>query len=67
MDGFVADLQLVEVLVARLDAPQNLDGVFFVGLINHYWLEAPFEGGITFDVFAIFVKGSRPNGLELAP
>ncbi len=52
--------------VALFQAAQNRDGVLHGRLANRHRLEAPLEGGILFDVFAIFVEGGRADGAQFA-
>jgi len=52
--------------VAFLDSAKDGDGVFHAWFVDHDWLEAAFEGGVFFDVLAIFVEGGGTDGVEFA-
>ena len=47
--------------VAFLEPTQNGNGILHTGLLDHHRLEAPFQGRILLDVFAILIKGGRSN------
>src|SRR4051794_33902119 len=64
-DGCVLDADLVMGLVLLLQATKNSNRVFNRRLTNVDLLEAPLQGGIFFDVLAIFSKGSSANGAQL--
>ena len=66
-DRRILDADVVMSLVTLLEAAQNRDGVFYVGLAHEHDLEAPFERGILLDVFAIFIQRGRADGPQLAP
>ncbi len=65
-DRFIGDLQLVEILVAALDAAQDFDRIFDGRLIDHHRLEATLKGCIALDILAELVKRCRADGLEFA-
>src|SRR6266487_2161744 len=66
LDRVVGDLQLVEILVAALDATQNLDRFVFSWLVDHHRLEAPLQRRVALDVLAILIERRRADGLQLA-
>ncbi len=55
-EGLIRDDQVVVLLVHLADALEDLDRLFHGGLIHHDRLEAAFQGGIGFDMFAIFIQ-----------
>ena len=52
--------------VAGLEAAEDGDGVFDAGLGHENRLEAAFQGGVFFDVFAIFVQRCSADAAEIA-
>jgi hypothetical protein len=52
--------------VALLEAAQNRDGVFHGGLRHQHGLEAALEGGVLFDVLAVFVQCCGANAVQFA-
>ena len=50
--------------VAFLQAPEDRDCVFHVGLIDKHLLEATFQGRIFFDVLAMFIQGGGPDAAQ---
>ena len=64
--GGVLDAHAVVHFVALLQAAQDGDGVFDRGLIHHHGLEAAFEGGILFDVLAVFVERGGADAVQFA-
>ena len=54
------------VLVALLDAPQDLDGLLDGGLLHQDGLEPALEGSVPLDVLAVVVQGGGAHALELA-
>ena len=52
--------------VARLEAAEDGDRVFDVRLADEDRLEAPLQGGVFFDVLAIFVERRRADAAQLA-
>ena len=66
-EGGVLDLHaLVMGFVARLEAAEDGDRVFDVRLADEDGLEAALEGGVFFDVLAIFVERGGADAAELA-
>jgi hypothetical protein len=55
------------ILVALLQAAQNLDRVLNRGFTHHHGLEAPLKGCIPFDVLAVFIQSCGANALQLTP
>ena len=66
LDGLVRDLQAVVLLVALLDAFEDLDGVLDRGFFHQDGLEAAFECRITLDVLAELVERRSADGLQFA-
>ena len=66
VDGFVGVADGVELLVAVLDAVDDLDGVFFVGRRDLDGLEAALEGAILLDGLAVFGGRGRADALDFA-
>ncbi len=66
-DGRVLDAHPVVHLVFFLQAPEDGDGVLHRGLDHHDGLEAALQGGVLFDVLAVFVDGGGPDAVQLAP
>ena len=66
VEGLFGDDEFVVLLVAALDAFEDLDGLFDGGLFDEDGLEAAFEGGVALDVLAVFVEGGSADDLELA-
>ena len=66
LERFVADLQAVVLFVQRTNTGQNLDRLFDGRFFDLHRLEAALEGGIPFDVLAIFVEGGGANRLQFA-
>ena len=65
--GRVLDLDpLVMGLVAGLQAAENGDGVLDRGLADEDRLKAAFQGGVLFDVLAIFVERGGADAAEFA-
>ena len=61
MDAHAVE-DLVALLQAAEDAYRVLDGRF----IHHDGLEAALQGGVLFDVLAVFVQGRRADAVQLA-
>ena len=57
----------MELLVIVGDAPEDLQGVLHIGLVDHHRLEAALQGGVLFDVLAVLVEGGGADDLDLAP
>ena len=53
-------------LVLIAQALQDQEGVIQGRLLHLDWLEAALQGGILFDVLAVFLKGRSTDGLQLA-
>src|ERR1017187_7159016 len=53
-------------LVAFFQSAQNGDGVFDVRFAYENNLESPFQGGVFFDVFAIFVQRGGADSAQFA-
>ena len=53
--------------VALLEAAQDGDGVFFVGLVHEHLLKTALEGGVLFDVLHVFVERGGADAMQLAP
>ena len=66
LQRLVGDHQLVVLLVALLDAAQDLDRLLDRRLVDLDGLEASLERGVTLDVLAVLVERSRADGLQLA-
>ena len=62
----ILDANAMMHFVAFLEAAQNGDGIFHAWLLDHDWLEASLEGGVFFDVFAIFVERGGADGVQFA-
>ena len=65
--GGVGDLHPVMHLVLFLKAAQHRDGIFHRGLLDQDRLEAPLQGSIFFDIFAIFVDGRSAHTMDFTP
>jgi hypothetical protein len=52
--------------VAFFEAAQDRNRVFYRGLIDQDRLEAAFESGIFFDVFAVFIERRRADTVKFA-
>ena len=61
------DGHLVIGLVIGGDALDDLHAVLDGGLLHHHRLEAPLQGGVLFDVLAVFVQSSGTDDLDLPP
>ena len=66
LDRFVGVADRVELLVAVLDAEQDLDRVRFVRRRNLHGLEAAFERAVLLDRLAIFARRGCADALDLA-
>ena len=62
----IADRDSVVDLVALLQAAKDGDGVLHGGLIHLHLLEPALEGGILFDVVAVFIERGSAHAVELA-
>ena len=63
----VADGHTMVVLIVVGDAAQDLHAVLDGGLVDRDGLEAALEGGVLFDMLAVFGEGSGADNLDLAP
>ena len=52
--------------IAFFQAAENGDRIFDGRLVDHDRLETPFEGGVLFDVFLIFVEGRSHDAAQVA-
>ena len=66
LEGVVRDRQLVVLLVALLDALEDLDRLFDARLLDEDRLEAALEGGVALDVLAVVVERGCADALQLA-
>ena len=66
VDGFVGVADGVELLVAVLDADDDLDGVFFVGRRDLDGLEAALERAVFLDGLAVFGRRGGADALNFA-
>ena len=64
-EGLVGNLHPVVHLVPLLEAPEDGDGILHRRLRNQHRLEPPLQGGVLFDVLAVFVEGGGPDAMEL--
>jgi len=65
-EGGILDAHAVVDFVAFLESAKDGDGVLDTRLTDRDWLEAALEGGILFNVFAIFVERGGSDGVEFA-
>ena len=63
----VGDGHAVELLVVVGDAPQDLQGVLHIGLVDGHRLETALQSGVLFDMLAVLVEGGGADYLDLAP
>ena len=54
------------VLIAFLQASQDGDGAFLVGLVDHHDLESAFQGFIFLKVFLVLVEGCGTDAAKIA-
>jgi len=66
MQSVVGEFDHVVVLIPRAQPLEDLYGLVYGRLLDHYGLEAPLEGGVLFDVHLVFVQGGRTDALKLA-
>ena len=52
--------------IAFLETAEDGDGILHAWLVDHDWLEASLEGGVLFDVFAIFIERRGADGVQFA-
>ncbi len=65
-DRRIGDVHAVMHFVFLFQAAQDGDGVFDRRLVDQHLLETAFEGGILFDVLAVFVQGGGANAVQIA-
>ena len=51
-------------LIFFFDSPEDGDGVLDTGLLDQDRLEAAFQGGIFFDILAVFVQGGGADAVQ---
>ena len=66
LDRLVGDLEPVVLLVALLDALEDLDRVLDRRLLDQHGLEAALERGVALDVLAVLVERRGADRLQLA-
>ncbi|OQB98583.1 MAG: hypothetical protein BWX79_03288 [Alphaproteobacteria bacterium ADurb.Bin100] len=66
-DGVVADAHAVMHFVPFLQTAQDGDGIFHVGLVHIYRLEAAFQGGILFHMLLVFVERGGADAMQFPP
>src|SRR5205085_10069617 len=62
----VENLYPVVRLVAVAQALEDFDRVHLAGRIDVDRLESPGQGGVLFDIFAVFIEGRRADALDFA-
>ena len=62
----VLNLDAVVDLIAFLQTTQDRDGVLNGRLVDHDRLETAFQRGVLLDIFAVLIKRSRTNAVQLA-
>ncbi|OPZ74966.1 MAG: hypothetical protein BWY80_00353 [Firmicutes bacterium ADurb.Bin456] len=67
LQGPVGDPHAVMGLVFIPDSPQNFYRFFNCGFRHHNGLEAPLQGGVLFNMFAVFIQGGGPDALQFTP
>ena len=65
--GTVGNFDVVVGFVTIFQRPQDRNRVFYTGLIDIDLLETSFQGGILFNVFAIFIQRGGTNTAQFAP
>ena len=65
-DGRVGNIHAVVDLVFFFQAAQDGDGVFHRRLIHLHLLEAPLQGRVLFDVFAVLIQGGGADAMQIA-
>ena len=65
-NGAICHLNPVVNFITLFQAPQDGDGIFLTGFADQYFLEATLKSGVFFDVFTVFVQGSRAHAVQLA-
>jgi hypothetical protein len=66
LEGLVADDQAMVLFIGPLDPAQDRQRLVDARLLDHHRLEAPLQGGVALDVFAVFVERRGPDDLQLA-
>jgi hypothetical protein len=66
-DGGVQNAHTVVYLILFLEAPQNGNGILDTGFLHHHGLKPPFQGGILFDMPAVFIDGSGADTPQGSP
>ena len=66
-DCLVGEAHRVVGLVTVLQPHEDLDGVGEGRLVDVDGLEAPLQGGVLLQVFAVLLEGGGTDGLQLAP
>ena len=62
-NGRVSNVHAVMNFVAFFQTTQNGNGVFYRRLFYQNFLEAALQGGIFFNVVAIFIQGCRADAM----
>jgi hypothetical protein len=65
-DRRVGDIHPVVHLVALFQSTEDRDRVFLAGLVNQYFLEAPLQRRVLFDVLAVLVQRGGADAVQLA-
>ena len=65
--GRVLNFDTVENLIPLLESPQDRDGILHRRFGDHYRLEPPLQGGILFNILAVFVQGGGADAVQLTP
>ena len=65
-ERLVADVDVVVLLEALLEAAQDRDGVLLARRIDHHGLEAPLERRVLLHVLAVLVERRRADAVQLA-
>ncbi len=66
LEGVVAEVHVMVLLVAVAQAFQDAHGLLYVGLLHQHGLEAALEGGVLFQVLAVLVERGGTDDLDLA-
>ena len=61
----IGDLHAVIILIVMCDAAQDCNTVFDGGFIHRNRLETPLQGGVLFNVLAVFREGRGADHLDL--
>ena len=65
-DGRIGDAHAVMDFVFLLQAAQDRDGVLHRRLADEHRLEAPRQGGVLLDIFAVFVQRGGADAMQFA-